>query len=92
VSKSSDHVDVRELIPEGANLDQLRSIAGECTGCELHKSGTHTVFGAGPRRAEIMFVGEQPGDQEDKQGRPFVGPAGAPRPGRTVLRPSLVRV
>jgi uracil-DNA glycosylase family protein len=76
MAKSSDHVDVRELIPEGADLDQLRTIAGECTGCDLYKRGTQTVFGEGPRRADLMLVGEQPGDQEDKQGHPFVGPAG----------------
>jgi DNA polymerase len=74
--KQADHVDVRELIPQGAGLGQLRDLARTCTGCELHRSGTQTVFGDGPRRAEIMFVGEQPGDQEDRMGRPFVGPAG----------------
>jgi uracil-DNA glycosylase family protein len=72
----STHVDVRELIPADPDLDQLRAIAQSCTGCDLYRRGTQTVFGEGPREAEIMFVGEQPGDQEDKQGRPFVGPAG----------------
>ena len=51
--------------------------ARRCTRCELYKFGTQTVFGEGPLNARIMFVGEQPGDQEDLAGRPFVGPAGA---------------
>src|SRR5215213_7649688 len=51
--------------------------ARDCTRCELYKYGTQTVFGEGPLDASILFVGEQPGDQEDLAGRPFVGPAGA---------------
>jgi uracil-DNA glycosylase len=74
--RASNHVDVRELIPADPDLDQLRDLARGCTGCDLYKSGTQTVFGEGARRAEIMLVGEQPGDQEDRKGRPFVGPAG----------------
>jgi DNA polymerase len=70
------HVDVEELIPANPDLEQLRDIAQSCTGCELYKSGTQTVFGEGAREATVMLVGEQPGDQEDKQGHPFVGPAG----------------
>ena len=69
-------VDVRELIPESPTLDELRDIAQGCTGCDLHERATQTVFGEGAGRAEVMLVGEQPGDQEDKQGHPFVGPAG----------------
>jgi uracil-DNA glycosylase len=57
-------------------LDELRAEAAGCTACPLWKTGTQTVFGEGSSSAEVMFVGEQPGDQEDKQGRPFVGPAG----------------
>ena len=57
-------------------LDELRADAAGCRACPLWETGTQTVFGEGPARAEVMFVGEQPGDQEDKQGRPFVGPAG----------------
>jgi uracil-DNA glycosylase len=57
-------------------LDELRAEAAGCTACPLWKTGTQTVFGEGADSAEVMFVGEQPGDQEDKQGRPFVGPAG----------------
>jgi DNA polymerase len=57
-------------------LDALREEAAVCTRCPLHAKATQTVFGEGPADAEIMFVGEQPGDQEDLAGRPFVGPAG----------------
>jgi DNA polymerase len=57
-------------------LDQLRADARACRNCQLWRLGTQTVFGAGPARASIMFVGEQPGDQEDVAGEPFVGPAG----------------
>ncbi len=57
-------------------FDELRAEAAHCTACDLHKTGTQTVFGEGPASAEALFVGEQPGDQEDKAGRPFVGPAG----------------
>ncbi len=65
-----------ELIPARGGLPKLREAAAGCTACDLWKSGTQTVFGEGSRTAEVMFVGEQPGDQEDRQGRPFVGPAG----------------
>jgi DNA polymerase len=57
--------------------EQLLKDARKCTRCELYKFGTQTVFGEGPLDASMMFVGEQPGDQEDIAGRPFVGPAGA---------------
>jgi uracil-DNA glycosylase len=57
-------------------LKTLREAARSCKGCDLYKNATQTVFGEGPARANVMFVGEQPGDQEDRQGRPFVGPAG----------------
>ena len=57
-------------------LDALRAEAGDCKACDLWKTGTKVVFGEGSAGAEAMFVGEQPGDQEDKAGRPFVGPAG----------------
>jgi len=57
-------------------MAQLRESAAGCTGCDLYKHATQTVFGEGAARASIMFVGEQPGDQEDLAGRPFVGPAG----------------
>jgi uracil-DNA glycosylase len=57
-------------------LTSLRKEAAGCRACPLWKRGTQTVFGEGPARADLFFVGEQPGDAEDKEGRPFVGPAG----------------
>jgi uracil-DNA glycosylase len=57
-------------------LDDLRAAAAECRACPLWQTGTQVVFGEGSARAEVVFVGEQPGDQEDKAGKPFVGPAG----------------
>jgi DNA polymerase len=65
------------LIPETATLEKLRIISRGCKACDLWKTGTQTVFGEGPGRAEILFVGEQPGDREDITGKPFVGPAGS---------------
>jgi DNA polymerase len=62
--------------PDTRDLQALREAAAGCTGCPLFRDATQTVFGEGPRRAEIVLVGEQPGDQEDQRGRPFVGPAG----------------
>jgi uracil-DNA glycosylase len=64
------------LIPDRASLPVLREAAAGCTACDLHKTGTQTVFGEGTRSAEVMLVGEQPGDREDLAGEPFVGPAG----------------
>ena len=64
------------LVPERPSLTELRKAAAACAACDLHKTGTQTVFGEGSEGAEAMFVGEQPGDQEDKAGKPFVGPAG----------------
>ncbi len=63
-----------DLRPNG--LEEARDMAARCTRCDLYQNATQTVFGEGPERAEIMLVGEQPGDQEDLQGHPFVGPAG----------------
>ena len=59
-----------------ADLDELRRKAQSCEACALWKTATQTVFGEGPPDAEVMFVGEQPGDREDIEGHPFVGPAG----------------
>jgi uracil-DNA glycosylase len=61
---------------ETRGLEELREAATGCKACDLWKKGTQVVFGEGAASAEAMFVGEQPGDQEDKAGRPFVGPAG----------------
>src|SRR6184192_688197 len=58
------------------NLERLRAEARACRDCPLWKNATQTVFGEGPRDAEVMLVGEQPGDKEDLAGKPFVGPAG----------------
>ena len=57
-------------------IGQLRKVRAGCRACDLWKNATQTVFGEGPSPAKIMFVGEQPGDQEDRTGHPFVGPAG----------------
>jgi uracil-DNA glycosylase len=64
------------LIPPRPSLKKLREAAAGCKACPLWKTGTQTVFGEGSPKAEVMFVGEQPGDQEDRDGKPFVGPAG----------------
>jgi uracil-DNA glycosylase len=63
-------------IPNDPDLDRLREAAADCTACPLYQNATQTVFGEGPDGAQIMFVGEQPGDAEDLAGHPFVGPAG----------------
>jgi uracil-DNA glycosylase len=68
--------DAEPPVPETTSLPKLREAAAGCKACDLWKSGTQTVFGEGAKASEVMFVGEQPGDQEDLQGRPFVGPAG----------------
>jgi DNA polymerase len=62
--------------PTGVDLDGLRDAAAGCRACELGEPATQTVFGEGPPTARVVFVGEQPGDQEDRTGEPFVGPAG----------------
>jgi len=67
---------VPDLLPDRPTLPKVRDVAKECKACDLYKTGTQTVFGEGPSRAEVMFVGEQPGDAEDLAGHPFVGPAG----------------
>src|SRR5687767_14631375 len=67
---------VPELLPENPTLPSVRDVARDCKACDLYKKGTQTVFGEGPSKADIMLVGEQPGDAEDLAGHPFVGPAG----------------
>jgi uracil-DNA glycosylase len=64
------------FVPKSRRIDVLASAAQQCTGCDLYRDATQTVFGEGPSRATLILVGEQPGDQEDRQGQPFVGPAG----------------
>ena len=68
--------DATPFLPERRSLDALRKAAAECEGCHLWRNATQTVFGEGLKRSRVMFVGEQPGDREDRAGRPFVGPAG----------------
>ena len=65
------------FVPKTTSLRTLSAAARDCRGCNLYKAATQVVFGSGPRSARVIFVGEQPGDQEDRQGAPFVGPAGA---------------
>ncbi|WP_369634915.1 UdgX family uracil-DNA binding protein [Nocardia sp. JMUB6875] len=68
--------DAASFVPSDGDLDDLRAAARDCHGCDLYRHATQTVFGEGPADAEIVLVGEQPGDQEDRRGHPFVGPAG----------------
>ena len=67
---------VPELLPDKPTLKSVRGAADDCRACHLYKNATQTVFGEGPKKAEVMLVGEQPGDAEDLAGHPFVGPAG----------------
>jgi uracil-DNA glycosylase len=64
------------FLPRRISMSSLREAARECQGCPLFKNATQTVFGKGLRSARVLFVGEQPGHEEDLQGEPFVGPAG----------------
>ena len=63
-------------VSDQLTLPALREAAAGCRACDLYKTGTQTVFGEGAEHAQVMFVGEQPGDREDREGKPFVGPAG----------------
>jgi uracil-DNA glycosylase family protein len=65
-----------EFLPDRLTLPRLRDAAAGCRGCHLWEGATQTVFGEGPAKARILLVGEQPGDREDVEGHPFVGPAG----------------
>ena len=69
--------DATPFLPSQLDLPSLREAARHCEGCDLYLTATQTVFGEGPSAAQVVFVGEQPGDSEDRAGRPFVGPAGA---------------
>jgi len=68
--------DATPFLPDSTSLAALRSAAAGCRGCHLYAPATQTVFGEGPRKARVMLVGEMPGDREDREGHPFVGPAG----------------
>jgi len=74
--KSSSKSSASDFIPEQLTLPSLKAAAANCKACDLWKKGTQTVFGDGRRRSLILFVGEQPGNEEDLTGKPFVGPAG----------------
>jgi uracil-DNA glycosylase family protein len=65
-----------EFLPSSRSLKALEQAAGGCRGCELYKDATQVVFGRGRKSADLMLVGEQPGDKEDREGEPFIGPAG----------------
>lgn len=65
-----------DFFPDRKSLTAFRDAAADCKACDLWERGTQTVFGDGARRAEVLFVGEQPGNEEDLSGKPFVGPAG----------------
>src|SRR5690349_19695175 len=72
----ADGPPVADLLPDRLSLPKVRSAAAGCEACHLHRNATQTVFGEGPSKADVMMVGEQPGDAEDLAGHPFVGPAG----------------
>jgi uracil-DNA glycosylase len=69
-------VSAADFLPDRRTLEALKEAAESCRGCHLYRDATQTVFGEGPPSARVIMVGEQPGDQEDRQGKPFVGPAG----------------
>jgi uracil-DNA glycosylase len=76
MSPAAETGSAADFLPPRLTLPALRDAAAGCRGCHLWQVGTQTVFGEGAEQAEVMIVGEQPGDQEDRAGRPFVGPAG----------------
>jgi uracil-DNA glycosylase len=76
IDSQSEPNDATPFLPERRTLEALRKTASGCRGCHLWRGATQTVFGEGLKRSRVMLVGEQPGDQEDRQGKPFVGPAG----------------
>src|SRR5688500_20399949 len=73
--KSTDNQSASALIPDRPSLPSLREAAADCRACELWKRGTQTVLGEGRRRAKVMFIAEQPGNEEERTDKPFVGPA-----------------
>src|SRR5438034_4011449 len=76
MARKSSTSSAADLIPKQLSLPALKAAAADCKACDLWKKGTQTVFGEGQRRAAVLFVGEQPGNEEDLTGKPFVGPAG----------------
>jgi DNA polymerase len=75
-SRKTTERSAADFLPDRPTLPKLRTAAADCKGCGLYKLGTQTVFGEGPKTATLFVVGEQPGDAEDRAGRPFVGPSG----------------
>ena len=75
-ARHEEKTSAKPFLPAKRTVPNLQRAAATCKGCDLWRNATQTVFGEGPSKALVMFVGEQPGDQEDKQGHPFVGPAG----------------
>ena len=76
VAQVTEAPGAQRWVPVGGGLDQLRTAAAQCKGCELHAPATQTVFSSGSPLARVALIGEQPGDAEDRAGAPFVGPAG----------------
>src|SRR5687767_10437294 len=76
MARDKSETSAADFFPERKSLKAFREAAADCKGCDLWERGTQTVFGEGARHAEVMFVGEQPGNDEDLTGHPFVGPAG----------------
>ena len=76
MSKEPPELSAADFFPERKSLKAFRDAAADCKGCDLWERGTQTVFGEGARRAQVVLVGEQPGNEEDLSGKPFVGPAG----------------
>src|ERR1044071_6005565 len=75
-TRKTSHKRAKDLIPPRPTLSSLKNAAADCQACDLWLKGTQTVFGEGGRRARVMFIGEQPGNEEDLTGKPFIGPAG----------------
>ena len=76
MTKDKSGTSAEDFFPDRKSIKAFREAAADCEACDLWKRGTQTVFGEGARHAEIVFVGEQPGNEEDLSGKPFVGPAG----------------
>lgn len=76
MARKAPHRSAADFLPKRLTLESLAEASGGCRGCHLYRDASQSVFGDGEARAEIMLVGETPGDKEDLAGRPFVGPAG----------------
>src|SRR3954471_23668886 len=75
-TRTEHRFDATPFLPEERSLKALREAAATCRGCHLYAPATQTVFGEGLKKAKVTMVGEVPGDREDREGHPFVGPAG----------------